>query len=197
MNRDVDDNPAAELSVAKVKSKEPSNWGCWFLLFAIGFAIFSALYAVRARYGDPTPEITGESFTAARQRWRAADVDDYDIEIEVTNGGKLERYEVVVRDGTAETATRNGAPLTNRRTFETWSVPGMFGTVDSDWQHIDKRLSGKADASTLQLTVRTEFDSEYGYPKKYRRIEWGSAREVSWKVTRFERQPRAAKPASE
>jgi hypothetical protein len=177
-----------ESTVSEAKPR-PTR-GRWFLLFAAAGSVVSLILLVRTRFGDPTPEITGEAFTAARRHWREAALKDYDVSIEVINGGRLEKYDVSVRDGHAETAERNGAPLTNRRTFETWSVPGMFGTIDSDWQNVEKHLAHKADASTLQLTVRVEFDPKYGYPKRYRRIEWGSSREISWKVTRFE--PRAS-----
>jgi hypothetical protein len=167
-------------------AKPRPSWGRWFLLFAAIGSVASLIMLVRTRYGDPTPEITGEAFSGARRRWREAGLKDYDVSVEVINSGRLEKYDVAVRGGHAESASRNGAPLTNHRTFETWSVPGMFGTIDSDWQNVEKHLKHQADASTLQLTVKVEFDPKYGYPKRYRRIEWGSSREISWKVTRFE-----------
>lgn len=178
--------------MANDATAEPSvrpGWGRWFFLLALLVSIVSLIWLVRARFGDPTPEITGEGFSSARDKWREASLENYDIEIEVNNAGRIETYHVRVRQGFAESAERNGAPLSNRRTFETWSVPGMFGTVDSDWQNIEKHLSHTADANTLQLTVKAEFDPKWGYPAKYRRIEWGSMREISWRVKRFDPAP--------
>lgn len=110
---------------------------------------------------------------------------DYDIEVAVA-GTQPATYEVRVRDGQAIEAFRNGKPLNQRRTFGTWSVPGMFSTMSRDVEAVERRERGEADPSTPRLTLRAEFDPKYGYPKRYQRIEWGSPVEVTWQVTHFE-----------
>ena len=104
----------------------------------------------------------------------------------VVRGSQPATYAVQVRNGQAENATRNGRPLNQRRTFGTWSVPGMFSTMQRDVEAIERRARPNADPNLPQLTLRAEFDSRYSYPARYRRIEWGSPTEVSWEVTRFE-----------
>lgn len=133
---------------------------------------------------DKTPMVTPTAFYAARDRWEATAPQAYDIEIRVS-GSQPATYRVEVRGGEAEVALRNGKPLTQRRTFSTWSVPGMFSTISRDIEALERHAAGKADASTPRLILRAEFDPQYSYPAKYRRIEPGSPVEVSWEVTHF------------
>jgi hypothetical protein len=98
-------------------------------------------------------------------------------------------YRVLVRGGQAENAWRNGRPLTSRRTFSTWSVPGMFGTISRDIEAVERVARGQADRFTPHLRLRAEFDKRYAYPQRYRRIEEGSNIEVAWEVTRFDVSP--------
>ena len=150
--------------------------GCIGLVLALAVMFFM----VR----DRTPTLTPKEFYEARERWEAAAPQDYDIEIRVS-GSQPATYRVEVRDGIADVALRNERPLTQRRTFGTWSVPGMFSTISRDIEAIERRAAGKADASTPRLILRAEFDPQYSYPAKYRRIESGSPVEVSWEVTHF------------
>lgn len=156
----------------------------WLLLGLVVGGV-AAIWYVRANYGDSLPEITPADYLAARERWKQAAPADYDIEVQVT-GTRPATYRVQVRGGEAVAAWLDDRPLQQQRTFGTWSVPGMFGTMSRDVETVDKRAKGTADASTPRLTLRAEFDSRYGYPAAYRRIQWGSPVEVTWRVTRFE-----------
>jgi hypothetical protein len=121
----------------------------------------------------------------ARQRWEANAPPNYDIEV-VVRGSQPATYAVEVRDGRPEVALRNGQPLLQRRTFSTWSVPGMFSTMSRDVEVVERFEQGNASPSAPRLALRAEFDERFGYPTRYRRIEWGSPVEVSWEVTKFE-----------
>lgn len=123
------------------------------------------------------PDLSRARLETAQERWAGAALHDYDIAIEVV-GPQTSRYEVEVRDGEAVSAMRNGTPLTQMRTWNTWSVPGMFGTVLSDVESLE--------AKSRALVVRCEFDARYGYPARYQRIELGGGIEVTWRVTHFE-----------
>jgi hypothetical protein len=95
---------------------------------------------------------------------------------------------VSVRDGQVTAATRDGSPLTQRRTQDTWSVPGMFDTMRVDLENIEKRTQGKADTSTPHVRARVEFDTRLGYPKRFVRIEETKRDgnfEVYWEVTKL------------
>lgn len=136
--------------------------------------------------GPRLPEIDQASLDAARKLWRDAGPSDYDIEVQV-EGSQPAVYRVSVRGGTAASATRNGAPLDNPRTFATWSVPGMFGTVQSDVDHRRQPIQLGPHEEHF-VTPLGRFDPTYGYPAAYRRIEWGGDVEVTWRVVSFQPQ---------
>jgi hypothetical protein len=147
------------------------------LLAMIGIAI--------ATRGNISPRLTPEAFQAAMAKWKHEGPQDYNIEIQV-RGNQPATYYVEVRGGDARLALRNGKPLTQRRTFSTWSVPGMFATMSRDVDALERRAAGQRDASTPDLNLRATFDPRYGYPARYRRLQYRSSVEVEWEVTRFE-----------
>jgi hypothetical protein len=155
----------------------------WSLIGAAA-GLVAALFMLRRATYDPTPSLTPELFYAARERWQAAAPANYDIDIRVT-GSQPAVYRVQVRGGNATAAWRNGQPLASRRTFGTWSVPGMFSTISRDIEAIERHAAGKADRFTPRLILRAEFDPHYSYPARYRRIEQWSTVEVAWEVTSF------------
>lgn len=158
-----------------------------FVLFTLGGAILgglAAFVALRVRNYDSTPDLTPDLFYTAQDRWRSAAPSDYDIEVRVT-GSQPATYRVEVRGGQPQAAWRNGKPLTQRRTFGTWSVPGMFATISRDIDAVERHAAGKADRFTPRLTLRGEFDPKYSYPARYRRFEQWSPVEVQWEVTEF------------
>ncbi len=152
----------------------------------IGVGLVVVLFFVRQANYDPTPTLTPALFEAAHERWKAAAPRSYDIEIRVT-GPQASTYRVEVRDGEPQAAWRNGQPLTTRRTFGTWSVPGMFATMSRDVEAIERAAERGAQTP---LILRAEFDPKYSYPAKYRRIDNGSRKgsdaiAVTWDVVEF------------
>lgn len=147
------------------------------LLAMIGLALVNR--------GNVSPKLTPDVFRAAIAKWEKEQPRDYDIEIQV-RGNQPATYFVEVRKGEARLALRNGKPLTQRRTFSTWSVPGMFATMSRDVDALERRAIGNADDSTPDLNLRATFDPQYGYPARYRRLQYQSSVEVEWEVTRFE-----------
>ncbi len=137
--------------------------------------------------GPRLPALTAARFTAAREKWQQLAPPSYDIEI-VVSGRQPATYRVETRDNAVVKALRNGQPLTNRRTFETWSVPGMFNTIAKDVENLERVASGRADATTPRLLLRAIFNRHYAYPERYLRIEMverGENPQVSWQVTEF------------
>jgi hypothetical protein len=158
-------------------------------LAGLAFGVMSTLVALRIIHHDSTPWLTPEAFYAAQERWKAAAPADYDIEIEVS-GPQAAVYRAEVRGGLAEAAWRNGQPLTNRRTFGTWSVPGMFGTIGRDIEAVERRAAGQAKPGEVELILKAQFDPQYYFPRRYQRIEWGSRRgsdavTATWEVKQF------------
>lgn len=177
-----------ETAESSNQASEPHTSASWprsCLPIAVGtiLGVCLALYLARRFFGDPTPELTAELLQAAEQRWTAAAIRDYDVEVELKSR-QLETYAVEVRHGEAQRALRNERPLKQLRTFETWSVPGMFETIHTDLANSDRAKNPHVP----QMTLQAEFDPDTGVPLKYRRIEWKTGSlEISWRVTRFER----------
>ena len=132
--------------------------------------------------------ITRDALEAARQRWQAARIDNYDLEVQVS-GRQPAVYSVQVRGGDVRQATHNGNPIRGQRSQTTWSVPGMFGTIAIDVQTVERFQSGRAERTAQQLLLLGWFDPQNGLPRKYHRIEKvkrGSNRDVTWEVTKFD-----------
>jgi hypothetical protein len=146
------------------------------------------LFILRQANYDPTPTLTSELFEAAHEHWKAAGPKDYDIEVRVT-GPQAAVYRAEVRDGEPIAAWRNGQPLASRRTFGTWSVVGMFATISRDVEALERAA---AKGAPPPLILRAEFDTQYSYPARYRRIDNGSRKggdaiAVTWDVVEFRR----------
>lgn len=157
------------------------------VLLGLGGTLLAILlYMALGRDGTWSP-LTAAALESARQRWQQSGVESYTLEVEVF-GRQPAVYRVEVRRGRTRSATRNGAPLRQQRTWGTWSVPGMFDTIERDLAHIERVAEGRADASTPRLTVRVQFDQQYGLPRRYLRIERagiGGNPEVRWEVRQF------------
>lgn len=150
----------------------------WLIGGIVALGALLVVFLAARRGGLPT--LTRAAFAAAEERWSAEGPADYTIEIEV-QGNQPAVYLVEVRDGEPVTATRNGVALTRPRTWATWSVPGMFGTVESDLESLETQR--------LPLVVRCQFDPQYGYPARYQRIELGGGSQVTWQVVKFQSPP--------
>ncbi len=128
---------------------------------------------------DRIPEMTPEILSEAQDRWSQQQPASYRIQIKV-EGRQPGVYETEVHNGEVTKSTFNNRPLTSRRTMSTWSVDGMFRTLDYDAEaQVNPRPTDP------QLTLRAEFHPEFGFPLRYHRIEWGSTNELMWTVTDF------------
>jgi hypothetical protein len=169
--------------------------------FAITLVIALATLCLWLR--DPKPLLTRDAFDEAWERWEEANLADYDVEVEV-QGRQPATYLVEVRNNEVDRALRNGYPLKQRRTHGTWSVPGMFDTIEIDLENVeratapaakaDRAASGERDGSS-ELRLRATFDPQFGYPSYYHRGQLGGE-DVVWRVRRFVvRSPASPSPA--
>jgi hypothetical protein len=155
--------------------------GCAFgLLF--GFFLYPRLAG-----RDQIDALTQDKWSEAFERWKRADVRDYNVRVSVT-GRQAATYAVEVRGGTVLNAMRDGVPLPQQRTWSTWTVEGMFETIARDLDSVDKHATGRADAGTPQLQLHATFHPQLGYPQSYLRTEFvrfAPNHEVSWTVVEF------------
>lgn len=146
--------------------------------FGAALVMVGAFYALNSFRQELPPNLTRGSFDDAWDQWEETAPPDYHIEIDVV-GPRTATYTVDVKDGAVTNATHNGDPLpSNPRTMRTWSVPGMFDTMERDVMHIET-----ADAS--DLTLRAVFEPKYGYPMKYHRNDHRNKFEMRWTVKDF------------
>lgn len=125
-----------------------------------------------------------EDLAIGIKRWADSKPHSYDIEIKLTKQ-RTEVHRVEVRDGRAVRYTINDREMTRRRTFDTWTVPGMFGTVERDLENVRLVKTDSAEAYTPRLTLWGSLHPKYGYPERYRRVQLGADFQVSWEVTEF------------
>jgi hypothetical protein len=152
----------------------------WLSMLGVCAGVIAAIAAFFFFFRDSssTPQLDRQAFDQHMDQWRDQKPDDYDITVAVT-GMQPAVYEVTVRSGLATSATLDGRPLRDQRTFGTWSVTGMFETLRRDLRTQDEHG---------YLLLRCEFDPIYGYPKAYERIELRTYAHdaLQWTVTRFD-----------
>lgn len=172
-NTDEPENGNAVKSSSGAKSAFP--------ILVIGLML-ATIFLIGINIGKGTkriPRFTRTEFDDAWTKWRDAAPADYRIKT-LVEGPTSGEYEVVVREGQVVSATRNGTPLTQSRTVGTWSVPGMFETIESDVETTEEKQP------KLDLSLRADFDEQWGMPRRYLRSDYTSKTEVRWKVLEFE-----------
>jgi hypothetical protein len=146
-------------------------------------ALVTVSIYVYFRSGPRLAEIDEARLAAARAQWQKNGPASYDIEVQVS-GPQAAAYRVEVRDQKVKSATRNGSPLRDQRTLGAWSVPVMFDTISVDVRAASNPI--RIDAKEVQrVTPLGLFHPQFGYPQRYRRIQWGADMDASWVVTSF------------
>jgi hypothetical protein len=164
------------LAERKPRSRVPALIGLGIVLGVVGsFVLFR----------PKNEAVTRGRLTKAREQWSQNGPKNYDLEVVVT-GRQGATYEVEVRDGEVTKALRNHAPLTQQRTFRTWSGPGMFDTMETDVDTLEFAQTNPNDSKAIMLTLRARFDAKTGLPLEYLRSQWGTNHDVTWKVSKFE-----------
>lgn len=143
-----------------------------------------AIVVIWSRRGQ-LPEVDITIHARQFAAWERVAPPSYDIEIQVT-GRQPATYVVQVRDHKVVLATRNETPLLQERTKGTWSVPGMFDTMEYDLANDQADPQKRLTKNSPRVTVRASFHPKWHYPDAYQRIQWGSHYEVQWNVTRFD-----------
>lgn len=155
-----------------------------FVLLGIGIPIILLLLGLQLFVAQRIPELTEARLEAAQQLWQQRGPANYDMEVEI-RGARPGIVQLQVRNGEPTSVTLNGRPP-SRHTWNTWSVIGMFDTLERELMLAEDPQHEMNVAPGALLRLRCEFDPQYGYPRRYHRHATGGAPEVFWLVKRLE-----------
>ncbi len=149
----------------------------------LAVGLVAILLVMVLRRGPTLPEITRADLAAAEKKWESAQPPGYDMDI--TIGGRQPGVvHIEVRAGTVSKMTRDGVTPSQSRTWEYWTVPEQFETIRQDFDS-SETPGGFGAPPGVQTIIKAEFDSRYGYPRRYERHVLGTDLTVEWNVTRF------------
>lgn len=165
----------------------PRRWGCVAAIAALvtlGVVAGATILKIRSH---GMPPLDSRRLEQGWLLWKQSGPQSYDIEVQVA-GRQGASYRVEVRQGEIARALRNGQPLKQPRTLGTWSVPGMFETIEIDLEQQERARRGIADRAVPGLSLFAQLDAQFGFPRRYLRLEhagMGTNPEVSWEVSEF------------
>ena len=145
---------------------------------------FVALMMLRR---ESLPPLTRAAYESALQRWEAQGPANYELDLTL-EGRRAGHIHVEVHRGEVTSMTRDGIEPAQRRTWDYWSVPGQFDTLDRELELAADPQAG-FHASAGAVVQQAEFDPTYGYPRRYRRFVLGSDQELDWQTTHFKPLP--------
>jgi hypothetical protein len=149
-----------------------------------GMRCLAMLLVLGAGCGSPSlPDLRDGDLAAARARWLAQGIHDYELDLRVHGTGLDPAViHLEVRADSVVHAARAGVPMTGDTIA--YTVPGLFATLA-------RELELKADPAAAgappgyQIYVQAIFDQELGYPLHYRRTIGGSNTRVEVETLRF------------
>jgi len=180
----IDDQPSASQPDGQVvlrwprARRSPLRAFIWTAVIGTGFGLLATLIVASLRSDGRWTELDADAIQSASERWDAAAPPSYDLELQVSEP-RAQLVEVEVRERNVTKLLLDGVAPQQRRTWDYWSVPGLFDIIEADLARADESPPG-------QVRLFGEFDSKYGYPRCYRRIEAGAMRSAEWTVTRFQ-----------
>lgn len=167
----MNDDPISEHANGKRKT------GRRLVLFVI---VIASIAAIPFMQSERMSDVEQEQVDAAVTKWNESKPKSYDATINV-KGAMPGEYRIKVRDGNVESVLFNDSPLTVERTRDIWTGAGMLKMVEMDQQKKDRL----AEAGNETFVTRAYFDPQYGYPKRYLRLDYHTKSTVTWDVTEF------------
>lgn len=156
----------------------------WLLVTTVAIIAVVVVLIVR----NPLDELTQENLAAARERWAAAGIDDYDATFEVKQPGmETDVYAIRVRDGRIEKLLRNGRPAVVFEP-ENYTIDGLHAILEQDLHGKGRWLGQSPDDALL----RVRFDEQNGMVRRYLRVIGGTGKSSEITLLEF-----AAVPTSE
>lgn len=148
-----------------------------------GLVIVGIVGLLRVFVAERIPDLTEARLLAAQHLWKQKGPASYDMDLRI-RGAQPGSVHIEVREGQVTAMTRDGRSPP-QRTWDVWSVPGQFDTLERELELAEDPQHEMQAAPGIQLRLRCEFDSQDGFPRQYHRFTTGGAPEVYWRVTRF------------
>lgn len=155
-----------------ILSRRPARSRILWLLLAVVLLV-TAGFALSISYRNRN-RLTQEKLDAARERWRAAGIESYAIDVTVS-GVTSGQYHVVVRNGKITEAKINDQPFDDLAKARPWTVPELFNILQLD-------LDNESKPGTPGAYTQVEFDAEAGYLVHYLRHQHGGRQRVEIRV---------------
>ena len=153
-------------------------------LLAIVPAIVTVALLLQVFVAQRIPDLTEPRLYAAQVLWEQLGPRSYDMDLEI-RGAQPGSVHIEVRDDTVTAMTRDGRSPP-QRTWDVWSVPGQFDTLERELVLAEDPQHEMDVAAGTRLQLRCEFDPQFGFPRRYHRYATGGAPEVFWRITRFD-----------
>lgn len=175
----IANQPKGEATPRRPRARRsPLRAFIWTAVLGIGFGLLATLILAGWRSGERLPAIDMAAMEQASARWDAAAPASYDLHV-LLSGPREQQVEIEVRQRNVTSLLLDGVAPRQQRTWDYWSVPGLFDIIEADLTRADKSPPGR-------VRLFGEFDETYGYPGRYRRIESSAMSNAEWTVTRFD-----------
>jgi hypothetical protein len=184
VNGEADSLPIRADNPPRGAESGTSPWAIMAAVAGAALIVVGALVLLRIFVGENIPDLTDETLAAARARWEQNGPASYDLDIQI-EGRQPGLVHVEVRNGEVTLANRDGR-ATPERTWDEWSVPGQFDTLERELEMAADPQGEMGAPRGARLWLRCEFDPKIGYPQKYHRYATGGAIETAWETTAFE-----------
>jgi len=158
--------------------RSPFRAFIWTAVLGTGFGLLATLMVAGWLSGDRMPAIDAAAIERASARWDTSAPVSYDMQLRL-GGPREQDIEIEVRERNVTKLLLDDVAPRQRRTWDYWSVPGLFDIIEADLTRAGKSPPGR-------VRLFAEFDPKYCYPRRYRRIESSAMRNSEWTVTRFE-----------
>jgi hypothetical protein len=185
MSRDASSSNAEQTGPFDDTTEERRAAGrnLWFVLAAIAFALACVAIALQYFFAEPIPKLTQSELDRAKKRWQVYGAVSYDMDIEV-RGKQPANIHVEVRKRVVTAETRDGR-VPPERTWDSWSVPGLFKVLDENLMNAEDTEHQFPGAKATGWQMSCEFDPDLGIPRRYHQTGT-DVPEVYWWVKRFQ-----------
>lgn len=146
---------------------------------AFALAVAATLVALR----EPMEPLTRPALEVAMERWKTADIADYDLVFRMN----ASLYDIEVRGGVVTKATVDGRPP-NTADVAAYTVEGLFDTLRLDLDNRDDP-AGPFAGSASNVVMRVRFNQPHGYVERYLRSSGGQGRGGAIELIRFTQLP--------